>query len=95
LLFPKLSGVTTIDFFVEVMDTKFVQGNQNIMQLLTAYKKEICIDDKYIETKKDSNYLCLFWVGKVHKIKPIYFHKNDQRSWIVDFHPLEPILEVY
>lgn len=94
ILYFKESGQKYVSFCAEVQHVEYYQKPIHIYDRLRHHAKEICIDDKYIESKKYHNYLSLFWLGEIQKLgaNSFYFKKKDQRAWICNIEPRDTIL---
>lgn len=83
-IYFKESGISQIFYFAFIDKAMFVSGSEQSCEMLRKYQKEICINEQYIQSKSDSNYLSLIWIKNISKINgsPIICNKQDRRAWI-------------
>lgn len=53
-----------------------------ISSIKNKYGKFICVDDKFWESKKNSNYATLILIDEFVKLKPFYLYKRTLQTWI-------------
>ncbi len=70
--------------FVESKKFKIVPDETE--DFLWKYCSVLCLTPEFIKSKIGSRYATLIDISNVVKLKqPFWFHKRDQRSWIVGF----------
>lgn len=83
-IYFRLSGAKAVEYRTIVEKREYWTGKY-VVEKLTEYQTEIGIDANYIEKRAKCLYLSLIWLGKVERIVPFEFVKNDQRAWITNF----------
>lgn len=51
-------------------------------EILIKYQSQLAIDKDFIEMKKESKYVSLFYIDKTITIPPIKLKKSDRRAWV-------------
>lgn len=84
IIYFKLVADEKIRYYTDVKKVLFAYGYDNCKNLLIEYKNEICIDDEYINSKSESYYLTLIWLGIIKSVGdiPLISYKKDRRTWI-------------
>lgn len=57
--------------------------HDDINEVFKKYKKSLCIDDEFINYKKNSNYATLIGVSKYASIKPFKIDKKGMSTWLI------------
>ncbi|MBA7590280.1 hypothetical protein ES708_32393 [subsurface metagenome] len=57
--------------------------SQKISELRQQYNRQILAGDDYWESKSDSRFGFLIWLGAVKPMEPVYVKKKDWRAWVV------------
>lgn len=53
-----------------------------IDEIKSKYGKELCADEKFWESKKNSNYATIIIIDKLTKLNPFAVHKKGMQTWI-------------
>lgn len=56
---------------------------KRIFELKQQYNRQICGSDEYWQSKADSKFGFLGWLGDVKPIEPVRINKKDWRAWVV------------
>lgn len=54
----------------------------SIDEIKFKYNKQLCVDDNFWITKKNSNYATLIFIDKIVKLKPFHIDKKGMQTWI-------------
>ncbi len=54
-----------------------------IENIKEKYSKELCVDEKFWEAKRNSNYATLIIIDEVIKLEPFKINKKGMQTWIV------------
>lgn len=89
------NNITTDDIIIIKESSKDVIGyltikriefydlqSTNIEEIKNKYEKELCVDDNFWESKKNSRYATLIFIDKITKIKPFHINKSGMQTWI-------------
>lgn len=83
-IYFKKPGAPTISLKAMADRVEYYEGHW-AFEMLSEYRRQICIDEVYLESKREVQYLTLIWLSHVEQIPPVPFRKHDQRAWICDF----------
>lgn len=54
----------------------------SIDEIKDKYSKQLCVDDLFWASKKNSNYATLIFIDKLVKLKPFHINKKGMQTWI-------------
>lgn len=54
----------------------------SIDQIKFKYNKQLCVDENFWITKKNSNYATLIFIDTIVKLKPFHINKKGMQTWI-------------
>lgn len=54
----------------------------SIDEIRLKYHKQLCVDENFWITKKNSNYATLIFIDKIVKLKPFHINKKGMQTWI-------------
>lgn len=54
----------------------------SIYEIKNKYGKELCVEENFWFSKKDSNYATLIVIDKIIKLKPFHINKKEMQTWI-------------
>lgn len=54
----------------------------SIDEIKSIYNKQLCVDENFWITKKDSNYATLIFIDKVIELNPFHIDKRGMQTWI-------------
>lgn len=55
----------------------------SINEIKEKYYKQLCVDEEFWITKKNSNYATLIIIDKLYKLKPFHINKKGMQTWII------------
>lgn len=55
----------------------------SINEIKEKYYEQLCVDEEFWITKKNSNYATLIIIDKLYKLKPFHVHKKGMQTWII------------
>ena len=56
---------------------------EDINEIFNEYRKPLCVDDEFIDKKRDSNFATLIKVQEFVRVKPFNIHKKGMSTWLV------------
>jgi ASC-1-like (ASCH) protein len=90
IIYFKQSGDFVVNFRAKVTRVEFYHGSIAIQQKLKMWASQICIDEKYIESKQKAEYCTLMWLDRIEFLtEPHPFRQKGQRAWIPHYNPKE------
>ena len=63
---------------VKFYNLKFVSINE----IRDKYHKELCVDEDFWNTKRNSNYVALIIIDKLYNLKKFHINKKGMQTWI-------------
>lgn len=54
-----------------------------INEIKSKYSKQLCVDETFWISKKNSNYATLIIIDKLIKLKPFHINKKGMQTWII------------
>lgn len=82
VIVKKSSGVV-LGYFT-IKDVLFFDLNKTSMEeMKIKYNKQLCVDETFWISKKNSNYATLIIIDKLFKLKPFHINKKGMQTWIV------------
>lgn len=54
----------------------------SIDKIKSRYNKDLCVDEKFWISKKNSNYATLILIDKVYKLNPFHINKKGRQTWL-------------
>ena len=82
ILVKKSSGNVVAFFTVK----EIIQYNLNevaIEEIKSKYQKQLCLEDKFWNQKRNSNYVVLIKIDEIKVIEPFSIPKKGMQTWIV------------
>lgn len=69
----------------KVLKVRYYEGLTpgKIEQLKEQYNRYVLGADEYWQSKIDSKYCVMVWLGEVEEIEPVWINKKDWRAWVV------------
>lgn len=58
-------------------------GAGEAQSIMAGYRIQLALDESFEQSKKDSKYATLLYLGDVVAIRKFAFAKNDRRAWVV------------
>lgn len=82
IVIVKKSGGDIVAYFtikeVKFYNLKFVSINE----IRDKYHKELCVDEDFWNTKRNSNYVALIIIDKLYNLKKFHINKKGMQTWI-------------
>ena len=83
IVIVKKSSGNVVAYFT-IKEVLFFNLNEtSIDEIKSIYNKQLCVDENFWITKKDSNYATLIIIDKLIKVKPFHINKKGMQTWIV------------
>lgn len=64
-----------------------------IYEIVDSYREGLRIDEEFLNSKIESNYLTLIFLSEIEEIRPYSINKRDPRAWVVMERNLGPLFE--
>lgn len=81
VIVKKSSG--NIMAYFTIKEVLFFNLNEiEIKEIKRKYNKQLCVDENFWITKKDSNYATLIFIDKLVKLNPFHIDKKGMQTWI-------------
>lgn len=78
----KKSSGNVLGYFT-IKDVLFFDLNTiSIGEIKSKYNKQLCVDETFWISKKNSNYATLIIIDKLFKLKPFHVSKKGMQTWI-------------
>ncbi len=78
----KQSSGNVLGYFT-IKDVLFFDLNTiSIGKIKSKYNKQLCVDENFWISKKNSNYATLIIIDKLFKLKPFHVSKKGLQTWI-------------
>lgn len=69
--------------YFTIKDVLFIDLNvTSIEEIKAKYDKQLCVDETFWTSKKNSNYATLLIIDKMCKLKPFHINKKGMQTWI-------------
>lgn len=82
IVIVKKSGSDVFGYFT-IKDVLFIDLNvTSIEEIKAKYDKQLCVDETFWTSKKNSNYATLLIIDKMCKLKPFHINKKGMQTWI-------------
>lgn len=82
MVIVKKSGSDVFGYFT-IKDVLFIDLNvTSIEEIKAKYDKQLCVDETFWTSKKNSNYATLLIIDKMCKLKPFHINKKGMQTWI-------------
>lgn len=82
LVIVKKSSGNVVAYFT-IKEVLFLNLNETpINEIKNKYGKELCVEENFWFSKKDSNYATLIFIDKIIKLKPFHINKKGMQTWI-------------
>lgn len=82
IVIVKKSSGDVLGYFT-IKDVLFFDLNTTSMEKIkTKYNKQLCVDETFWVSKKNSNYATLIIIDKLFKLKPFHINKKGMQTWI-------------
>lgn len=83
IVLVKKSGGYIVAYFTIKEVLFFDLQNYSIDVIKNKYNKELCVDDAFLEKKKNSHYATLIKIDKLVKLKPFSINKKGMQTWLI------------
>lgn len=82
IVIVKKSGGDVLAYFT-IKEILFFDLNKiPINEIRLKYNKQLCLDENFWITKKNSNYATLIFIDKIVSLKPFHIAKKGMQTWI-------------
>lgn len=76
-------SVGDIVAYFTIKEVKFYNlKDVSINEIRDKYYKELCVDEEFWFTKKNSNYATLIIIDKLYKLEKFHINKKGMQTWI-------------
>ncbi len=83
----KKSGGNVLGYFT-IKDVLFFDLSETpIEKIKEKYNNQLCVDEDFWISKKDSKYATLIIIDKLIKVEPFHINKKGMQTWVVLFVP--------
>lgn len=82
LVIVKKSSGNVVAYFTIKEVLFFNLKETSINEIKNKYGKELCVEEGFWNSKKDSNYATLIVIDKIIKLKPFHINKKGMQTWI-------------
>lgn len=83
IVIVKKSSGNVLAYFT-IKDVLFFDLNITSMEeIKSKYNKQLCVDETFWISKKNSNYATLIIIDKLFKLKPFHIDKKGMQTWII------------
>lgn len=82
IVIVKKSGGDVVAYFTIKELLFFDLSKVSIDEIKFKYNKQLCVDDSFWISKKNSNYATLIFIDKIVKLKPFHIKKKGMQTWI-------------
>lgn len=83
IVIVKKSSGDVLAYFT-IKDILFFDLNTTSIEAIkTKYSKQLCVDETFWISKKNSNYATLIIIDKLFKLKPFHINKKGMQTWII------------
>lgn len=79
----KKSSGNIVGYFTIKEVLFFYLNDTSIGEIKEKYNKQLCVDEEFWITKKNSNYATLIIIDKLYKLKPFHINKKGMQTWII------------
>lgn len=79
----KKSSGDVLGYFT-IKDVLFFDLNIiSIDEIILKYNNELCVDEAFWSSKKNSKYATLIMIDKLFKLKPFHISKKGMQTWVI------------
>lgn len=83
IVIVKQSSGPVVGYFYAGDCLFFDFSGYDINEVFKKYREPLCIDDEFIESKRNSNYATLINVEKYEKCDPFKISKKGMSTWVI------------
>lgn len=83
IVFVKKSSGPILAYF-KVKEVLFFNLKETpIEKIKEKYSEQLCVNETFWESKKESRYATLIFIDKLVKLKPFSIHKKGMQTWLI------------